>query len=218
MKLRFKRGRPDNLETLHPAYFALVMATGIVAIATYMHGVPLVPTVLFWLNVFFFAGLVAATGARILRYPAAFAADVRSHSRGVGFFTMVAACGVFGNQLLLQMEAVGLATFFWAVAGVLWLVVTYGLLAVLTVKPDKPSLADGLNGGWLVSVVATQSVSILTVLMLRAGDERECPLGAINRHSVPRHPFPDSRAPDNSARAGFGWPRSNCISGDRIDD
>lgn len=33
MRLRFRRGRPDDLETLHPAYFALVMATGIVAIA-----------------------------------------------------------------------------------------------------------------------------------------------------------------------------------------
>lgn len=169
MRPRFKRGRRDDLETLHPAYFALVMATGIVALATHVHGVPSVPTVLFWLNALFFAGLVTATGARIWRYPAAFAADVRSHSRGVGFFTVVAAFGVFGSQLVLQMEAVGLAAFFWIVAGVLWLVVTYGVLAVLTVKPDKPSLAEGLNGGWLVSVVATQSVSILTVLMLRSG-------------------------------------------------
>jgi hypothetical protein len=28
---------------------------------------------------------------------------------------------------------------------------------VLIVKPDKPSLADGLNGGWLVSAVAFQA-------------------------------------------------------------
>jgi len=129
----------------------------------------LVPAVLFWLNAFFFAGLVAATGARILRYPGAFAADVRSHSRGVGFFTIAAAGGVFGSQLVLQMEAVGMAMFFWTVTGVLWLVVTYGVLAVLTVLPDKPSLAAGLNGGWLVCVVATQSVSILTVLILPSG-------------------------------------------------
>jgi tellurite resistance protein TehA-like permease len=74
------------------------MATGIVAVATHLHGVPWAPTVLFWLNAFFFAGLVAATGARILRYPGAFAADVRSHSRGVGFFTIAAAAGVFGNS------------------------------------------------------------------------------------------------------------------------
>ncbi|MDN5848465.1 MAG: tellurite resistance/C4-dicarboxylate transporter family protein [Nitrococcus sp.] len=169
MKLRFRRRRPDDLETLHPAYFALVMATGIVAIATDLHGVPWVPAVLFWLNAFFLVGLVAATGARILRYPGAFAADVRSHSRGVGFFTVVAAFGVFGNQLVLQMAAVELAIFFWIATAVLWLVVMYGVLAVLTIQPDKPGLADGLNGGWLVSVVATQSVAILTVLMLASG-------------------------------------------------
>lgn len=169
MRLRFKRGRTDDLETLHPAYFALVMATGIVAVATHLHGVPLAPTVLFWLNAFFLAGLVAATGARILRYPGAFAADVRSHSRGVGFFTIAAAAGVFGSQLVLQMEAVGVAMFFWAATAALWLVVTYGVLAVLTVLRDKPSLAAGLNGGWLVCVVATQSVSILTVLILPSG-------------------------------------------------
>ena len=58
---------------------------------------------------------------------------------------------------------------FWIAAATLWAVVTYGELAVLTVKPDKPSLADGLNGGWLVSVVAAQSVAILTTLIAAAG-------------------------------------------------
>src|SRR3546814_12920443 len=67
------------------------------------------------------------------------------------------------------MGATGLAIFFWIVAGVLWLVVTYGVLAALTVKSDKPSFADGLNSCWLVSVVATQSLSILTVLILPSG-------------------------------------------------
>ena len=81
MRLHVKRGRPDDLETLHPAYFALVMATGIVAIATHLHGVRVVPTVLFWLNVLFFVGLVAATVARILRYPGAFAVDIQPQPR-----------------------------------------------------------------------------------------------------------------------------------------
>src|SRR3546814_4354360 len=56
---------------------------------------------------------------RSWRYPGAFAADLRSHSRGVGFFTMVAASGVFGSQLVLQMGAIGPAAVFWVVAAVL---------------------------------------------------------------------------------------------------
>lgn len=169
MKPRFERGRRDRLETLHPAYFALVMATGIVAIAAHLHGVPWLPSILFWVNVVFLAGLTAANVARAVRHRRAFAADVRSHSRGVGFFTAVAALAVFGKQLVLQQHAMGLAAIFWLVAFALLMVVTYGILAVLTIQPHKPDLADGLNGGWLVAVVAPQSVATFTVLLLSTG-------------------------------------------------
>tara|TARA_B100000614_G_scaffold118103_2_gene106013 strand:+ start:759 stop:1862 length:1104 start_codon:yes stop_codon:yes gene_type:complete len=169
VRVRFEHGRPDQLKTLHPAYFAMVMATGIVAIAMHLHTVPVLPSVLFWLNAVFFAALVVATIARVLLCPRAFKADVKSHSRGVGFFTIVAASGVFGNQLVIQMSTPDIAVFFWIFAVASWLTITYGLFAVLTVIPDKPGLAEGLNGGWLVSVVATQSVSIITVLMLASG-------------------------------------------------
>jgi len=169
MRLRFEHGRRDELKTLHPAYFAMVMATGIVSIAAHLHDVPVLPTVLVWLNALFLAALVAATVTRILRYPQAFAADIQSHTRGVGFFTTVAATAVFGTQLLLLIDAAAVAAVFWIAAATLWAVVTYGELTVLTVKPDKPSLAEGLNGGWLVSVVAAQSVAVLTVLIPAAG-------------------------------------------------
>ena len=169
MKLRFERGRRDDLKTLHPAYFAMVMATGIVAISAHLHDMPALAALLFWLNALFLAGLLAATGARLLRYPRDVAADLRSHSRGVGFFTIVAALAVFGTQLDLQQGEARLAAVFWAVAAILWVVMTYGGLALLIAKADKPRLGDGLNGGWLVIVVAPQSVVLLTVLLLSHG-------------------------------------------------
>src|SRR5262245_36426855 len=169
MKLRFARGRRDDLKALHPAYFALAMATGIVALAAHLHGMPQVAIALFWLNALFLAGLIAATGARIVRYPQEIAADLRSHSRGVGFFTMPAAAAVFGAQLDLQWENARLAAVPWAVAVILWAFLTYGMLAGLMAKAQKPRLADGLNGGWLVIVVAPQSVAILTALIVARG-------------------------------------------------
>jgi tellurite resistance protein TehA-like permease len=169
MKFCLEHGQRDELKTLHPAYFSLVMATGIVSIATHLHGIPGFPKVLFWLNALFLAGLVAATGARILRYPRAFAADIQSHGRAVGFFTTVAATAVFGTELVSLMDAPEIAAVFWIAAAMLWFVTFYGVLAVLTIKPDKPSLADGLNGGWLVSAVAFQSVAMLTVLISAVG-------------------------------------------------
>jgi len=35
----------------------------------------------------------------------------------------------------------------------------YGIFATLSVKEHKPTLADGINGGWLLSVVSTQSIA-----------------------------------------------------------
>ena len=72
MRLRLEHGRRDDLKTLQPAYFALVLATGIVSIATYLHDIPVLPKVLFWLNALFLAGLLVAPGARVLRYPREF--------------------------------------------------------------------------------------------------------------------------------------------------
>jgi tellurite resistance protein TehA-like permease len=40
---------------------------------------------------------------------------------------------------------------------------------VLTVKREKPTLAEGLNGAWLVSAVASQAVAMLTVLVSASG-------------------------------------------------
>src|SRR5262245_45838124 len=120
MRLRFEHGRRDDLKTLHPAYFALVMATGIVSIAASLHGIPVLSAVLFWLNALFLAGLAAATAVRILRYPQAFAADIQSHNRGVGFFTIAAATAVFGTELVLQFDAAGIAAVFWIASAVLW--------------------------------------------------------------------------------------------------
>jgi tellurite resistance protein TehA-like permease len=168
MRLRLEHGRRDELKTLHPGYFAMVMATGIVSIDTYLHDVPIVPTALLWLNALILAALVVATLARMLRYPQAFADDIRSHSRGVGFFTTVAGIAVFGTQLIVLTDAARVAAVFCIAAAILLALVTYGELAVLTVKPDKPSLADGLNGSWLVSVVAAQSVALLTTLIAGA--------------------------------------------------
>jgi len=37
---------------------------------------------------------------------------------------------------------------------------------ILAVQPHKPSIEDGINGGWLVAVVATQSVCVLGAMLM----------------------------------------------------
>ncbi len=41
----------------------------------------------------------------------------------------------------------------------------YGIFTVFTVKESKPSLAEGITGAWLIAVVATQSIAVLSALL-----------------------------------------------------
>ena len=147
--------------SMHPASFALVMATGIVSIASQLLGLRWLAIGLLSANVLFFATLWVLTIIRIVAFPARFIADVSHHGRAVGFFTTVAATCVLGSQAWVIAGAWRAASVLWIIGVVLWAVVTYTVFTMLTVKADKPPLAEGINGGWLVAVVAAQSVSVL---------------------------------------------------------
>jgi len=153
------------IRTLHPAYFALVMATGIVSIAAQLLGIPIVPQVLLGINGVAFIVLWALTIIRIVRYPKDVLADVSDHQRGVGFFTTVAGTSVLGSQLVIVAKLESVALAFWMATLILWLVLVYAVFTALTVKETKPPLDQGINGGWLVAVVATQSVSTLASIL-----------------------------------------------------
>jgi tellurite resistance protein TehA-like permease len=152
---------PSGIATLHPASFALVMATGIVSIACHLLQLPFLPVALLWANVVFYVALWALTLARLMWYPDRMLADVSHHARAVGFFTTVAATCVLGSQALVIAGAWRLAAALWGFGTVLWAALTYTVFAALTIKAEKPSLPDGINGGWLVAVVGAQSVSVL---------------------------------------------------------
>lgn len=155
-----------GIASLNPAYFALVMATGIVSLAAKLLELPAFLSItLLWLNLAQYALLWALTLARAILFPRKLWADVIDHKRGVGFFTLVAATCVLGTQALLLQEWRDLALGLWALGIVLWLVLTYTIFTSFTVKETKPSLSEGLHGGWLISVVAAQSVSLLGTLL-----------------------------------------------------
>ena len=157
--------RAEALRTFHPAYFALVMATGIVSIAADLMGMHAVATALLVVNVTAFVVLWALTIVRLVRFGRAMLADVIDHQRGVGFFTIVAGTSVLGSQLIVLRHAYGVGAALWIVTLALWILLVYSVFTGLTVKEDKPALDAGINGGWLVAVVATQAVSTLASLM-----------------------------------------------------
>jgi tellurite resistance protein TehA-like permease len=137
------------------------MATGIVSIAAQLVGLPQLARALFPVNIAFALVLLALLVVRLVRYPSDVAADVRHHGRAVGFFTIVAAAAVLGSQAIVIAGAWMLAAVLWGVAIVAWILLTYPIFTLLTIKVEKPLLSDGINGGWLLSVVAPQSIAVL---------------------------------------------------------
>lgn len=143
----------------------MVMATGIVSVAAQLRGMPAVALPLLWLNVILYLGLSVLTLVRAIRYRREFVADLFDHNRCVGFFTVVAGTCVLGNQFVVVLDRPSIAVSLWFFGVLLWAVITYTVFTILTVKSEKPSLGEGLNGAWLVTVVAAQSVSALGALV-----------------------------------------------------
>ena len=152
---------PAGLAGMHPAYFALAMATGIVSIACEVTGIHVLAVALFVANLVFYPALWVLLIARIIRHRDRVGADFVHHGRAVGFFTIVAATCVLGSQCLLIGDSIRAALALWIAGIVLWAGLIYSIFTILTVKPEKPALAEGINGGWLVGVVAAQSVCVL---------------------------------------------------------
>lgn len=154
-----------EVQNLQPAYFALVMATGIVAIAAQLEGMSRLAEGLTWLNIVAFVVLWALTFVRIAAYPRFFFRDLIDHRRGVGFFTLVAGSGILGSDLVVVFGEYRVAFVLWFLSLILWILLTYSIFTAFTVKQVKPSLAEGINGGWLIAIVATQAVSGLASLL-----------------------------------------------------
>jgi tellurite resistance protein TehA-like permease len=150
---------------LSPGYFAMVMATGIVSLAAFMLGMTGFALVLFVGNVAIYLLLVVLTVLRIAWFGRAVLSDLSDHQRGPGFFTWVAATCVLGSQFVLIAGNYDVAVGLWVIATVLWVILIYGVFAALSVKQEKPTLAEGINGGWLLAVVSTQAIALLSALI-----------------------------------------------------
>ncbi len=158
----------QGIKDLFPGYFALVMATGIVSIASFLLGMGLVAWTLFYINLVAFGVLWVLMLIRLVWYPRRVWADLTSHVRGPGFFTLVAATCVLGSQWVILNGNLTIAVPLWGLGILLWLVVNYIFFTAVIVHDTKPGLDTGINGAWLIAVVAVQSISVLGTLVAGA--------------------------------------------------
>ncbi|HEX2874569.1 MAG TPA: tellurite resistance/C4-dicarboxylate transporter family protein [Polyangiaceae bacterium] len=155
----------SGIQGLFPGYFALVMATGIVSIALKLLAMPWLAMALLWINAAAYATLLVLFLVRVALYPRSVLNDLGDHARGPGFFTLVAGTCVFGTQLLVVVQEVAAARILWFAGIGLWLLVMYTFFTAVVVREEKPTLEKGINGAWLLAIVATQGVSVLGSLL-----------------------------------------------------
>jgi tellurite resistance protein TehA-like permease len=150
---------------LHPAYFGFVMATGIISTGMFMLG----PS---WLSLALLAAATAglavlgvALAARLARFRDSVAADIKAPDRVFGFFTITAGLDVLGVRFAFGGHPLVTAILA-AVAAALWLVLTYGVPASLLLGRSRDSVLGGVNGSWLLWIVATQSLSLVAAILV----------------------------------------------------
>ena len=155
----------DVVMDLSPAYFAMVMATGIVSLSTQMLGMSRLAAALFRLNVAAYVVIWLLTLLRVLWFKRLVLQDLVDHQSGPGFFTSVAGSCILGSQFILISANYQAATVLWILGIVLWVLLTYTIFAAFTIKEDKPTLYEGITGAWLLAVVATQAIAALSALI-----------------------------------------------------
>src|SRR6185503_5971442 len=154
-----------GLAGLSPAYFGMVMATGIVSLAAHRLDMPRVAQALFQLNTVVYGVLWILTLLRMSCCRRQFFGDLVDHQRGPGFFTITAGTSILGSQFVVLAADNRAGTVLWVAAIALWIALTYTIFTAFIIKDNKPALDQGIGGAWLLAVVAAQSIAVLSALL-----------------------------------------------------
>lgn len=155
-----------DVSNLPTAYFALVMATGIVSIASFNLNFVIIANLLFYFNIFAFLHLNILYILRLVLYPKRFLNDVKDHAKSPGLLTYVAGSCVLGNQFIVIANNHTIATILLYLGIIAWLILIYTVFTVFTVKNIKPPINKAISGVWLLIIVSTQSISVLACLVV----------------------------------------------------
>ncbi|MDZ5809756.1 tellurite resistance/C4-dicarboxylate transporter family protein [Halorubrum sp. AD140] len=153
------------LRALDPAYFGLVMSTGIVSIAFLELGVPTVARPLAVFNVGCYALLLALFAAKAVAFPERMLADLRDRNRHWGALTFVVATNTVGVQVLLFSDGVAVAAALWGVTAVVTPALLYYLFATEFIGSGKTDVSERVDGAFLLVIVCMQSLAVLGGLL-----------------------------------------------------
>lgn len=154
------------IQHFSPAYFALVMSTGIISLAAHALQRPRLAEGFFYLNLGLYPLLVALLLLRLVLFPRAFWRAVTAHETGAGFLALVPATTLLGSQFVQLRGNQALGSGLWVGAAVCWALLLYAFLWGISTGAKKPTLEHGFSGRWLLLVVATEGLAVLGARLL----------------------------------------------------
>ncbi len=157
----------QRFSALFPNTFAMVMATGIVAIDALRIGRAQIGWALFAANIGLWLLLWVAGFVHAALEPRGLARNLARHETGPGYLTLVAGTAVLASDFAAFQLATWVVIPLFALSIALWWIIQYGFLAGVTEGRSKPPLESGLSGQWLLLVVATQALASLGADVLK---------------------------------------------------
>jgi tellurite resistance protein TehA-like permease len=154
------------IATLFPGYFALVMATGIIAVAASQQRLDWLADALYLIAAIAFVVLGVLVIARLVLYPRLLFADLTSHAKGFAFLTIVAASNVLGGASATVHGWYGLTRGLWWFSIALWAILAYAALFAVVLRANKPGMGVGINGTWFLLTVSVESVAVSGAILL----------------------------------------------------
>lgn len=152
-----------GIKELSPGYFALVMATGIVSLASANVGLVTIGWILYFFNILAFVVLLFLSVTRLLLYKDVFFSDFRNEADSPGFLTLVAGINILGYQVIYFQGYYRVGGVLFVIALLFWVVLIYSIFTNLIVGKTKRPLVETINGMWLLIVVSTASICVLGV-------------------------------------------------------
>jgi len=158
--------RVNPIAGLFPGYFALVMATGIIAIGAKQQQIDWLANALYLITAGAYLVLVALVIIRAVAYSRQLVADLTSHAKGFGFLTIVAGTNVLASASAIIHDWWTLGEILWWCSLPLYVILLYTALISDVLSRDKPGLGAGINGSWFLLTVSTESVAVFGALLL----------------------------------------------------
>ncbi|WP_226043179.1 tellurite resistance/C4-dicarboxylate transporter family protein [Natrinema sp. DC36] len=154
-----------SLRDLDPAYFGLVMSTGIVSIAFLELGIDAVSWPLAAFTVVCYVLLVGLFALKVAVFPRHVAANLRNRERHWGTLTFIVGTNTVGVQFVLFFEAIEIATALWVTTVVATPLLLYYLFATAFIGARKTAVSERIDGAFLLVIVCMQSLAVLGGLL-----------------------------------------------------